>query len=167
MAKATAICTCHKCGAEFIRTAIKRNSREAEEWSRWASVNFDLCAECYHIDLIERFEQIKRKYGIPEITGVTPKQIEYAERLRRDYALENTDALEKLDLRLSRTTQAELSAAAAKMNISETDCLKAAVKRIGLYEAYVAMAESNAAIIIDTLRGATKNEMKNNIRWYP
>lgn len=47
MAKATATCTCRKCGSNFEKTATKQNRREADAWEEWAKANFDLCPECY------------------------------------------------------------------------------------------------------------------------
>lgn len=47
MAQARAKCTCKECGAEFIRTATKRNRTEADSWEEWAKSTFDLCNECY------------------------------------------------------------------------------------------------------------------------
>lgn len=47
MAQARAKCTCKECGAEFIRTATKRNRAEADSWEEWAKSTFDLCNECY------------------------------------------------------------------------------------------------------------------------
>lgn len=47
MAKATARCTCKYCGAEFTKTAIKYNRREADSWEEWAVEHFDECPSCY------------------------------------------------------------------------------------------------------------------------
>lgn len=47
MARATAICTCKKCGAEFEKVATKHNRREADSWEEWAIATFDTCPDCY------------------------------------------------------------------------------------------------------------------------
>ena len=47
MAKATATCTCAKCGATFTRTKICCNRRDADSWEEWAAANFDECDACY------------------------------------------------------------------------------------------------------------------------
>lgn len=47
MAKATATCTCATCGAEFIRTKICCNRRDADSWEAWATANIDECDACY------------------------------------------------------------------------------------------------------------------------
>lgn len=46
MARATAICTCAKCGASFEKTTIKHNRREANSWENWAEDHFKLCPDC-------------------------------------------------------------------------------------------------------------------------
>lgn len=47
MAKATAICTCATCGAEFEKTAVKQNRRDANDWKDWAERNYDQCPKCW------------------------------------------------------------------------------------------------------------------------
>lgn len=47
MAKATATCTCAKCGATFTRTKICYNRRDADSWEEWAVSHFDECTACY------------------------------------------------------------------------------------------------------------------------
>ena len=58
MAKATALCTCKKCGATFERSTKKRNRKEADSWKEWAEANIDLCTACYHKQAVEE-EQAK------------------------------------------------------------------------------------------------------------
>lgn len=50
MSKAIAKCTCRVCGANFERTAIKSNRKEADDWAIWAVRNYDLCPSCYAKD---------------------------------------------------------------------------------------------------------------------
>lgn len=47
MAKATAVCTCKKCGETFTKTTTKNNRRDANAWEEWAVANYDLCPDCY------------------------------------------------------------------------------------------------------------------------
>lgn len=46
MARATAICTCRKCGAKFEKATTMRNRRDANIWESWAEDHFDLCPDC-------------------------------------------------------------------------------------------------------------------------
>lgn len=84
MAKATAICTCKKCGATFEKTTFKRNRREADSWEEWAVNTFDTCPECEHEENAKRAAAIAEEAkanGLPALTG-TPKQVVWAEQLR-------------------------------------------------------------------------------------
>ena len=47
MAKATAICTCKKCGETFEKSVKKANRREADAWEVWAVKTFDICPKCW------------------------------------------------------------------------------------------------------------------------
>ncbi|MBJ6362078.1 hypothetical protein ACFOQM_12330 [Paenibacillus sp. GCM10012307] len=47
MAKAIAKCTCQDCGEEFIKTAIKRNRKEADSWEEWTVANSKQCPKCW------------------------------------------------------------------------------------------------------------------------
>ena len=47
MARATATCSCRKCGGTFEKWTTKHNRREADAWEEWAVANFDLCPACY------------------------------------------------------------------------------------------------------------------------
>lgn len=152
MAKATAECTCKKCGASFTRTAIKRNRREADDWEHWAVSFFDLCADCYRAEQIEIFERMKRERGIPDIEGVSEKQIAYAEHLRRDYALAHPDKLDEVESLLHDLDRASLTAIAAANGVSEDQALKNAFDEMLLLKAYASLKFTSARDIIDTLR---------------
>lgn len=47
MAKATAQCTCHKCGKNFVKTTTKNNRQEANNWEEWAAAHFNECPKCW------------------------------------------------------------------------------------------------------------------------
>lgn len=89
MAKATAHCTCKKCGKEFTREAIKRNRDEANSWEAWAVATFDECGDCYAArKAAEREAENKAaaeaatEQALPELTG-SSKQIAWAETIRQ------------------------------------------------------------------------------------
>lgn len=84
MAKATAICTCATCGAEFEKIAFKRNRTEANEWEAWAVANIDECPDCYRARLAAERDAENRAAmedakatGLPSLTG-SDKQIAWA-----------------------------------------------------------------------------------------
>ena len=62
MAKATAICTCRKCGQKFEKVNRYCHSRkEADDWERWAEDTYDLCGKCWYQEQKEE-EQKKDLY---------------------------------------------------------------------------------------------------------
>ena len=62
MSKAVALCKCKVCGAEFEKSAIKRNRSEADNWEKWAVTYFDECPVCYKDRA--RAEEAKKPFSI-------------------------------------------------------------------------------------------------------
>ncbi|MBQ8708180.1 MAG: hypothetical protein IJ523_08840 [Succinivibrionaceae bacterium] len=96
MAKAVATCTCTECGKEFQATSFRRNTREADEWVKWAARHITVCDECEKNAAEEEKNRqndeaatrsAERNY--PELVG-TPKQIAWANTLR-DHAMERME----------------------------------------------------------------------------
>ena len=91
MAKATATCTCAKCGATFEVTGVKSNRREADNWKAWAEAHFDECPDCFKSRKQQEREAANaaaaekaRGAGFPDLTG-SPKQITWATKIRQDF----------------------------------------------------------------------------------
>ena len=91
MAKATAVCTCAKCGATFEVTAAKYNRRKADSWKAWAESNYDECPDCYKIRKQQEREAANtaaaekaKGAGLPDLTG-SEKQIAWATKIRQDF----------------------------------------------------------------------------------
>ena len=84
MARATATCTCSKCGAKFEKYTTKANRREADNWVEWAERTFNLCPDCEREERAEQLKEQSEAAGLPELKGST-KQIVWAESLRSEY----------------------------------------------------------------------------------
>lgn len=88
MAKATAICTCRKCGAKFEKYTTKASRREADSWVEWAERTFALCPDCEKAETIkhgnERAIEILNGEQLPALDG-SDKQVAWAEFLRAKY----------------------------------------------------------------------------------
>lgn len=84
MAKATAECTCRKCGGEFTKVTYKQNRRLADEWEEWAPTYFDLCGDCYKEEQDQ--EIAERAEGLPELSG-SEKQIAWAIKIRDKFVV--------------------------------------------------------------------------------
>lgn len=89
MSRATAHCVCATCGEEFTHIKDCFNRKEADSYEEWASANITECPECRRARLKREnavaAAEIISKYGFPEITGVSEKQISYANDLRNKY----------------------------------------------------------------------------------
>ena len=91
MAKAVVNLICAKCGAEFERTKICYNRKDADSWETYMTDCADcLCSECYKEKKKAEREAEKQKFvdecysklNLPQIEGVSEKQVKYAEDLR-------------------------------------------------------------------------------------
>ena len=99
MAKASVIITCTTCGKEFRHEAIRANRREADSYVEWAKDHITTCPDCYRAQqtagaearYIERCESL----GLPELTGVSDKQIAYAHKVRREFLADHYAAVEQ------------------------------------------------------------------------
>ena len=103
MAKATAKCTCAKCGKIFEVTQICYNREEANRFEDYAERNYTECRDCYRDRIAkenaEKAKNIIEKYGFPAaIEGKSEKQINYANNLRDKYLVKcDTSRLDALD----------------------------------------------------------------------
>lgn len=117
MAKATAVCTCAKCGKEFVCTNILQSRSAANDWENWASTHYTVCGDCYQAELAEKRQEenaeAARKnaeMGLPSLTG-SEKQIAWAEKLRSDFIAAASE-LEKEYEKLYERARRELGEAA-------------------------------------------------------
>ena len=163
MARATVHCVCATCGKEFTHIKDCFNRKEADSYEEWASVNIDECPECRRARLkrenAEAAAEIISKYGFPEITGVSEKQISYANDLRNKYLckehtvreIENYDKIMK-GMEDPETMKKFEELANRKFEGSIEQMLKDTFDKYGLNEISVIRHESNASKIIDALR---------------
>lgn len=87
MAKATAKCTCSKCGSIFYVSAVKPNRSAADSWELWASQNYTVCRECREKEKEKEtgiLAEKSREIGLPVLAG-TSKQCAWAEKIRMKF----------------------------------------------------------------------------------
>lgn len=94
MAKAKVTCRCEACGNTFEHARICRNRREADSYEKWAAENITVCPACYAASkkaaakskldayIADNFDA---EHPLPEIIGVSEKQIAYAASLRSKF----------------------------------------------------------------------------------
>lgn len=89
MAKASVTLVCSDCGAEYIRTKICANRRDADSWEAWTLSHSagDVCPDCYHRRQREAAEQkantVEASEELPALIG-SEKQIAWARTIRAD-----------------------------------------------------------------------------------
>ena len=113
-----------------------------------------LCPECYKRQQEERGKALAAEYNLPEITGVSDKQIAFAESLRGRYLTNYEHELEKLteimhELRTEH--RAELDAMLTKLGQTEDEFFAQRSHKRGLGKAYTVLTTGEARQIIDAL----------------
>lgn len=101
MARVKIELTCTECGKKFEHTHFCRNSSDAESYQKWAMENITICPSChYAYKLAEEQKELSHYlegYDLPRITGVSDKQIAFADKLRTRFV---TDlSRQEIDLR--------------------------------------------------------------------
>lgn len=107
MARVKITLKCEYCGKEFEHIHMCRNSTEAGNYEAWARENLTTCPACYAeqknakrgAELSGYISSFSDRHPLPEITGVSEKQISYASSLREKFIRDN---LMKIQLDISR-----------------------------------------------------------------
>lgn len=160
MAKAKASCRCATCGKEFTAEKICRNRTEADSYEAWASENMTECPECRRArisaEAVEAAEAIILEYNLPEITGVSDKQVAYARDLRSKHLAR------KKDLVASYVGQRKAECSEAALANLHSQALRGAGKNVlASYRTHMLRYEylpvlfctGDARLIIDCLTG--------------
>jgi hypothetical protein len=93
MARVKITLKCEHCGKEFEHIHMCRNSTEAGSYEVWARENLATCPACYAeqknakrgAELSSYISSFSDRHPLPEITGVSEKQIAYASSLREKF----------------------------------------------------------------------------------
>ena len=128
-------------------------NKDRERKNKWYAQSA-LCPECYKKQQEERGKGLAVKYNLPEITGVSDKQIAFAESLRGRYLTSSEHELKKLteimhELRTEH--RAELDAMLTKLGQTEDEFFAQRSHERGLGKAYTVLTTGEARQIIDAL----------------
>lgn len=93
MSRVKMVLKCEHCGKEFEHIHMCRNSSEAGSYEVWARENLTTCPACYAeqknakrgAELSDYIFSFSDRHPLPEITGVSEKQISYASSLREKF----------------------------------------------------------------------------------
>ena len=129
------------------------SNKARERTTKWYEASA-LCPECYKKQHAERCQALAAEYNLPEITGVSDKQIAFAESLRGRYLTSSEHELKKLteimhELRTEH--RAELDAMLAKLGQTEDEFFAQRSHKRGLGKAYTVLTTGDARQIIDAL----------------
>ena len=129
------------------------SNKDRERKIKWYEESA-LCPECYKRQQEERCKALAAEYNLPEITGVSDKQIAFAESLRGRYLTNYEAELEKLteimhELRTEH--RAELDAMLTKLGQTEDEFFAQRSHKRGLGNAYTVLTTGEARQIIDAL----------------
>lgn len=150
MAKAKATCKCIVCGNEYIREKICRNRAEADNWAKWAEEHPGEYYECYNKRIKEERKEIASKYNLPEIEGVSEKQINYAKSLRDKYIAGNEKKFDDV-ANILAMPQEEIQKAAEQQGKTYEEFFTEGLEFHGLLIAHKLTEMSSAREIIDIL----------------
>lgn len=160
MAMATAKCTCEKCGEEFEIYKKCYNRRDADEFEEYAAAHYTECRKCYRARVAaanaDKAKTVIEKYNMPTITGVSEKQINYANTLRDRFLANTSDSkIEKAIYLINddRCKQKMQELADKRFNGDLKKARFALFMNYGLDDNIVVLlTESNAGKIIDALK---------------
>ena len=129
------------------------SNKDRERKTKWYEESA-LCPECYKKQQEERGKALAAEYNLPEITGVSDKQIAFAEALRGRYLTNSEHELEKLteimhELRTEH--RAELDAMLTKLGKTEDEFFAQRSHERGLGKAYTVLTTGEARKLIDAL----------------
>lgn len=159
MAKGRAECTCKTCGAKFFKEKDCYNRAEADQFETWARNNCEECPTCYRERIVENSkhaaEPVKNKYNLPEITGVSEKQIQYATTLRDRFCAKSEQNFELVNKFIGQANRTKLAAIMERENLSESEVFSRAISaNMGAVSqiVYKLLNMSAASEIIDLLK---------------
>ena len=155
MAKATAYCTAKHCCASLEKTLRFYSRSEAASWIKTAANRYDECSDCYKARKISEQDAKIACLGLPQISGVSDKQIAYATSLRRSFAYSNFDRMDIAqqirDFNVDELKQC-FDADGKDMPTDISDARRALSVRYDVKKEYKLCIISEASKIIDLLR---------------
>lgn len=153
---------CKKCGGEFEVRKSCTNRAAADSYEAWAVDHIIACPAC--TAKARRAEQTAaiaeklaaHKLELPTITGVSDKQISFADDLRTKYLAANLDKIEMYAQIIESLTTEDIKARYAEHCAAQGKTIEAALAET--YEAYhlttvkLLLEEDSAHKIIDACR---------------
>ncbi|MBR3795720.1 MAG: hypothetical protein IKK34_06795 [Clostridia bacterium] len=155
MAIAKVDITCKDCGCTFTHRKSCHSRPEADDYERWASRNITICPECNHKHRVAAMVDTLKQHGfaLPELTGVSDKQIAYAQSVRERYLLDNLNRVDKYRRFQGRLNDAEQMAQLAQVCTEQGTTVEDAIneykRSMGFDTMQIMLTSANAGEILD------------------
>lgn len=147
MARSKLTLTCQTCGQEFERITFHRNRSDANQYDDWARENITECPACYNRRLYAEQNAI---YHFPPITGVSNKQIQYAETVRTRYVAQNANQLAQAAEKIKAINPDYIRQYAEAHACTEEHTRRLLFKKFYLLHAYIILTSGKATDILDS-----------------
>ena len=147
MARSKLTLTCQTCGQEFERITFHRNRTTANQYDDWARENITECPDCYNRRLYAEQDAI---YHFPPITGMSDKQIQYAETVRTRYVARNAKELAQAAKEIEKLKPDAIRQYAESHDCTEEHTRRLLFKKFYLLHAYIILTSGKATDILDS-----------------
>lgn len=128
MAIAHVTITCSICGCTFTHRATKHTRSEADSYEAWAIANITTCPDCHRKQQTDSAaikvadELAALGIALPKVSGVSDKQVAYAESVRTRYLATNIKRIKNWQIYMQTISDeakyAEYAAACEKAGIT-------------------------------------------------
>ena len=154
MAKAKAECKCSVCGKDFTVERSYGSRADADHFEAYAAENYTECPACYCARMEREREQKAlaaiEAYGLPQIVGVSDKQVSYAEALRKRF-LGQPNHIADVKRTLESIDMDQLSAAADKMGLTPDAYMRKAFNARRRGAEYIVLTSGGAHDLIEAI----------------
>lgn len=154
MAIATVEIKCEKCGKTFTVRRECYNRRDAENYEKWAIDNISTCPACRRLYSDEERTKLVEEYNLPAISGVSEKQIAYADSLRTKFLIAKREWVETYHSWLADVDWSIAETMAKEQGKTTHEIVDAAFSEMmpEYHAIKVALQSSSAREIIDALK---------------
>lgn len=162
MAIASIKITCTTCGKTFEHRKDCRNRTEANAYVSWAENHIDTCPECRRKQIAdEKTALLNTVLGefdltLPELEGVSEKQISYAVSVRSRYLLGDIAAVKRYGKGMMQFADnaymQEFEKECTKHGMTAEEGIALSIKEAGLDTIHFLLTSTSAREILDNMR---------------
>ncbi len=162
MAIASVKITCTTCGKTFEHRKECHNRTEANEYESWAENHIDTCPECRRKQIADEksalLNTVLGEYdlSLPELDGVSEKQISYAVSVRNRYLSGDIVAVKRYGKGMLQFSDnaymQEFERECAKHGMTAEEGIAYSIKEAGLDTIHFLLTSTSAADVLDHLK---------------